>query len=120
MASVVMITSLFIETGPASGGWTIYPPLSALGDANLGSQRWYGLLDHGDGFVRGIIPARWIELYHDDTQHANEGNEYDPAAPYDLGTFLYCDTGRTFLPRTSFRLNIIVVRPACRHQLLPF
>jgi len=38
MASVVMITSLFIETGPASGGWTIYPPLSALGDSNLGSK----------------------------------------------------------------------------------
>src|SRR3954466_14670956 len=37
-ASVVMITSLFIETGPASGGWTIYPPLSALGDSNLGSK----------------------------------------------------------------------------------
>src|SRR6201989_243020 len=38
MASVVMVTSLFIETGPASGGWTIYPPLSALGDANMGSK----------------------------------------------------------------------------------
>ncbi len=38
LASVVMLSSLFIETGPASGGWTIYPPLSALGDANLGSK----------------------------------------------------------------------------------
>jgi cytochrome c oxidase subunit 1 len=38
MASVVMITSLFIETGPAAGGWTSYPPLSALGDASLGSK----------------------------------------------------------------------------------
>ena len=38
LASVVMLTSLFIETGPASGGWTIYPPLSALGDTNLGSK----------------------------------------------------------------------------------
>src|SRR5215217_4376686 len=38
MASVVMMTSLFIETGPASGGWTMYPPLSALGQANLGSK----------------------------------------------------------------------------------
>ena len=38
LASVVMLTSLFIETGPASGGWTIYPPLSALGDSNLGSK----------------------------------------------------------------------------------
>jgi len=38
MASTVMAVSLFISTGPASGGWTMYAPLSALRDANLGSQ----------------------------------------------------------------------------------
>ncbi|HEY1115572.1 MAG TPA: cbb3-type cytochrome c oxidase subunit I [Chitinophagaceae bacterium] len=38
LSSVVMIVSLFIQTGPASGGWTAYPPLSALGQANLGSK----------------------------------------------------------------------------------
>jgi cytochrome c oxidase subunit 1 len=38
MASIVMFTSLFVQTGPASGGWTIYPPLSALGDASSGSK----------------------------------------------------------------------------------
>ncbi|PZR23578.1 MAG: cytochrome c oxidase subunit I [Citrobacter freundii] len=38
MASIVMIASLFIQTGPASGGWTMYPPLSALGEANQGSK----------------------------------------------------------------------------------
>jgi cytochrome c oxidase subunit 1 len=38
MASVVMISSLFISTGPASGGWTMYPPLSALGQAASGSK----------------------------------------------------------------------------------
>jgi len=38
MASVVMLCSLFVETGPASGGWTSYPPLSALGDASEGSK----------------------------------------------------------------------------------
>ncbi len=37
-ASVVMFSSLFLTTGPASGGWTIYPPLSALGDAMSGSK----------------------------------------------------------------------------------
>jgi len=37
-ASVVMFASLFIQTGPASGGWTIYPPLSALGQASEGSK----------------------------------------------------------------------------------
>jgi cytochrome c oxidase subunit 1 len=38
MASIVMLSSLFIQTGPASGGWTMYPPLSALHDASLGSK----------------------------------------------------------------------------------
>jgi cytochrome c oxidase subunit 1 len=37
-ASIVMLSSLFIHTYPASGGWTAYPPLSALGQANEGSQ----------------------------------------------------------------------------------
>ena len=38
LASVIMISSLFIETGPASGGGTMYPPLSALGQASQGSK----------------------------------------------------------------------------------
>jgi cytochrome c oxidase subunit I len=38
LASIVMISSLFIQTGPASGGWTVYPPLSALGQASEGSK----------------------------------------------------------------------------------
>ncbi|GEP94908.1 cytochrome c oxidase subunit I [Chitinophaga cymbidii] len=38
LASVIMMSSLFVQTGPASGGWTSYPPLSALGDASIGSK----------------------------------------------------------------------------------
>ena len=38
LASMIMVSSLFVQTGPASGGWTIYPPLSALGDASAGSK----------------------------------------------------------------------------------
>ncbi|MBP7556210.1 MAG: cbb3-type cytochrome c oxidase subunit I [Chitinophagaceae bacterium] len=38
LASVVMLASMFVQTGPASGGWTMYPPLSALGQANDGSK----------------------------------------------------------------------------------
>ncbi|MEP6616914.1 MAG: cbb3-type cytochrome c oxidase subunit I [Ginsengibacter sp.] len=37
-ASIVMLISLFVQTGPASGGWTVYPPLSALGEASEGSK----------------------------------------------------------------------------------
>ena len=38
LASIIMFSSLFVQTGPAAGGWTIYPPLSALGDASQGSK----------------------------------------------------------------------------------
>jgi cytochrome c oxidase subunit 1 len=37
LSSVLMFISLFLETGPAAGGWTIYPPLSALPQAIKGS-----------------------------------------------------------------------------------
>ncbi len=38
LASIIMISSLFIQTGPFSGGWVAYPPLSALGEASPGSK----------------------------------------------------------------------------------
>lgn len=37
LSSVIMICSLFVESGPASAGWTIYPPLSALPQSIPGS-----------------------------------------------------------------------------------
>ena len=36
-ACVIMIASFFVESGPASAGWTIYPPLSAVPTAIPGS-----------------------------------------------------------------------------------
>ena len=36
-ATVVLLSSIYVETGPASAGWTIYPPLSALPQAIPGS-----------------------------------------------------------------------------------
>ncbi|WP_019989562.1 cytochrome c oxidase subunit I [Rudanella lutea] len=38
LAGLLMFASLFIETGPAAGGWVIYPPLSALPQAHIGSE----------------------------------------------------------------------------------
>ena len=37
LSSILMVASLFVESGPASAGWTIYPPLSALPQAIAGS-----------------------------------------------------------------------------------
>jgi len=37
LSSIIMLSSLFVEGGAASAGWTIYPPLSALPQAIPGS-----------------------------------------------------------------------------------
>jgi len=37
IAGAIMFASLFLSTGPFSGGWTAYPPLSALPQASSGS-----------------------------------------------------------------------------------
>ena len=43
-ATVVLLISLFVQTGPASSGWTIYPPLSAVEESipgsGLGQDLW--------------------------------------------------------------------------------
>ncbi|AEI49357.1 cytochrome c oxidase subunit I [Runella slithyformis] len=38
VSSVLMFASIFLETGPAAGGWVVYPPLSALPQAHDGSK----------------------------------------------------------------------------------
>lgn len=44
VSSVIMLSSLFVEMGPAAAGWTIYPPLSALPEAmpnsGMGMTLW--------------------------------------------------------------------------------
>ena len=44
VATIILLCSLFVETGPASAGWTIYPPLSASPQAipgsGLGQDLW--------------------------------------------------------------------------------
>ncbi len=37
LSSILMLYSLFLETGPASAGWTVYPPLSVYEEAIPGS-----------------------------------------------------------------------------------
>ena len=38
MASIVMLASFFLSTGPASGGWTMYPPLSGTPEIGMGAK----------------------------------------------------------------------------------
>ncbi len=91
-ASVLMFISLFVQTGPASGGWTTYPPLSALKEASLGSgigmDLWLGRYVP----VRCLVAFRWSELRKYSSEHAYKGHEYDPPATDYMGTVLYRGT----------------------------
>ena len=79
-ASVVMFSSLFVQTGPASGGWTIYPPLSALGDASDGSKIGMDLwLVSMAIFIISVIIG-WIKLYYYHIEYAYKRNEHDKIA----------------------------------------
>ena len=37
LSSLIMVVSLYVDSGPASAGWTVYPPLSALESGISGS-----------------------------------------------------------------------------------
>ncbi len=37
VACIIMLSSFFVQTGPANSGWTVYPPLSAVPKAISGS-----------------------------------------------------------------------------------
>jgi cytochrome c oxidase subunit 1 len=44
VSSIIMLVSIYVESGPASSGWTVYPPLSAHADfipgSGLGMTLW--------------------------------------------------------------------------------
>lgn len=53
LSSVLFFVSFFVESGPAMGGWTIYPPLSALPQAVSGSG--LGMTLYIFGFIAFIV-----------------------------------------------------------------
>jgi cytochrome c oxidase subunit 1 len=69
-ASIVMFSSLFVQTGPAAGGWTIYPPLSALGQASEGSKIGMDLWQVSMCTIHRVITTRRSELYLYYPEHA--------------------------------------------------
>ena len=120
MASVVMLSSLFVQTGPFSGGWTAYPPLSALGGCFTGFKNGYGSMDNEYGTLRGFFFAGRFELYFYGIEHAYQRNEHDEVATDHLGPVLYCGTWSIVIPCIIIRFHPVIVRPSWRYQLLSF
>ncbi len=108
-ASIVMFSSLFMQTGPASGGWTIYPPLSALGQASDGAKIGMDLWLLGMAlFIVSQLIGR-VKLYFNHTKYAYQRNEYDEAATHHLGIFLYSSFGSFVFSCFTLRLRIIII-----------
>jgi heme/copper-type cytochrome/quinol oxidase subunit 1 len=82
-----MFFSFFIQTGPASGGWTAYPPINGLRDTgvNLGSGLGFDLWILGMTLFICIIFIRWVELYSHGIEHAYKRYEHVPYASYYVG-----------------------------------
>ncbi len=54
LSSFIMLMSLFVENGPAGGGWTIYPPLSAMSDQVVPGEGTH-VLGSGMGMTLWLI-----------------------------------------------------------------
>ena len=107
ISSVVMVISLFVEAGPASAGWTIYPPLSALPQAipgsGLGMTLWLSL--HGNFYCFFI---NWIiKLYRNSFKFTYKRNENDKIALNNVGILYYSNYWCCFFP-SSFICSIII------------
>jgi len=95
LASIIMFSSLFTQTGPASGGWTIYPPLSALHDASV-VPNWYGplaLVSMAMFIVSSLLGG--LNYITTILNMRTQGYEYDKAPANYLVIVLYRSIGRT-------------------------
>ena len=98
LSSVVMVISLFVETGPASAGWTIYPPLSALPQAMSGSGLGMTLMVSIYGYFYCIFFNGCIELYRNSIKFKNKRNENDQITINNLGILYHSYYWCCFVP----------------------
>jgi cytochrome c oxidase subunit 1 len=63
LSSVIMVFSLFVEAGPAAAGWTIYPPLSALPQAQPWFWNWNDLMASINGNFYCFFIVRISKLH---------------------------------------------------------
>jgi hypothetical protein len=105
MAGIVMFYSLFISTGPFAGGWTAYPPLSALPQA---SQRYDSVVGKFDSFC-GFRSIGWYKLHYNGIEPSNERNELVENAFNNLGIFCNCNLGSLIFPSVSIRIPYVNV-----------
>ena len=74
LSSAIMIASLFVEAGPAAAGWTIYPPLSALPQAQPDQDLHDFMVDINGYFCCVFIIV--FKLYCNCVKSQNKGDVF--------------------------------------------
>ena len=90
--------SFFVEGGAAAGGWTSYPPLSALRDAMPGSRLGADPVDRGHGLLHRVLHHGRPQLRDHHPEPAHQGPVPDAHAPHPLGHVPGGDPGPAGLP----------------------
>ena len=88
LSSAIMVASLFVEAGPAAAGWTIYPPLSALPQAQPGSGMGMTFMVGFHGDFHRIIFIRVAKLYRNSNELAYKRDDHVALTVDHLGIFL--------------------------------
>jgi heme/copper-type cytochrome/quinol oxidase subunit 1 len=111
IASVIMLSSFLVQKGPASGGWTIYPPLSALPKAMPGSGMGMTLMANQYGAVCRILINGWYQLCKYHIKHAYK--RYGPLenAFNCMGFIPYRYIRCIIIPCISCGCGIVNIRP---------
>src|ERR1044071_6616645 len=78
---IVLVFSFFVPEGAPIGGWTAYPPLSAIPRAGRGHES----LDSEYPYLLPRLTAGSAQFHHDAFEHARQGNVPDAYAAHLLG-----------------------------------
>ena len=87
LSSIIMVISLFVEAGPAAAGWTIYPPLSALPQAQPGSGLGMTLWLVSMTIFYCFFTFGVVKLYCNCIKSKNKRNDDEPFAFNHMGVF---------------------------------
>ena len=107
ISSVIMVVSLFVEAGPASAGWTIYPPLKCIATGNTRFWIRDDLMVKLYGYFYCFF-INWIfKLYCNSFKSAYKRNENDKITTNHVGILYHSNYWCGFVS-SSFIGSIII------------
>ena len=116
---IVILASFFVGAGAAAGGWTSYPPLSALRDSIPGSQWGQTFWIIGMVFFIASFTMGGLNFVTTILNLRTKGLSLMRMPMTMWSMFLVAILGLLVLPCAHGRLADAAVRPPLRDQLLP-